>query len=66
MLSPGGWLYIDDFNTWGGAKRAVHQWLEENGWGPEYTGLRLPKKGPLHMWKSNPYKVRRPFEPIIK
>ena len=32
LLSLGGWMYLDDYQTWGGAKRAVDEWLDQNNW----------------------------------
>jgi len=31
-LSPGGWLYLDDYGNWAGARAAVDEWLEKNHW----------------------------------
>ena len=31
-LSPGGWMYVDDYSAFGGAKKAVDRWLKLNGW----------------------------------
>ena len=34
-LSPGGWLYVDDYSAFGGSRKAVDQWLKLNGWAAE-------------------------------
>lgn len=65
LLSPGGWLYVDDYSQWGGAQKATQEWLHEHGWGRKanYAGLRFPSNGPLHVYKADPYNETRPFEP---
>lgn len=31
-LQPGGWLCVDDYYVWSGAKKAVDEWLKEHNW----------------------------------
>ena len=31
-LSPGGWLYVDDYFAVAGARKAVDHWLQHHGW----------------------------------
>jgi hypothetical protein len=31
-LEPGGWLAVDDYYVWSGAKRAVDEWLSAHNW----------------------------------
>lgn len=31
-LAPGGWLYVDDYFDFGGARKAVDEWLQRHGW----------------------------------
>ena len=50
LLSPGGWLYVDDYFDWKGARKAVDDWLSANGWTEgEITpaGLRSLRKAIL-------------------
>ena len=51
-LSPGGWLYVDDYSAFGGSRKAVDHWLKLNGWVAEarranafMRGRLLPRKG---------------------
>ena len=74
-LSPGGWLYIDDYGSFAGARKAVDQWLEANGWTRQAhearafkTGRVNPKdvgddqQGSFHVMKSRPFNASRPFD----
>ena len=67
-LSPGGWLYVDDFGTFGGARRAVLEWLDRNGWTREATRVKAfpPHNADRFMlWKRAPYNSTNPFaEPL--
>jgi hypothetical protein len=61
-LQPGGWLAVDDYYTWGGAKKAVDEWLLQRNW----TNAAHKQKafGPSccnNLFKSNPYDEERPF-----
>lgn len=31
-LEPGGWLFVDDYYVWPGARRAVDEWLAARNW----------------------------------
>ena len=69
LLMPGGFMYIDDYGSWGGARAAVLDWLDSNGWPRKGGGvLDFPSQKPrgvghgaLWLWKSNPYDPKRPF-----
>lgn len=64
-LQPGGWLYIDDYEAWEGARKAVDEWLYTHNWtlhARAAGALPVRHKIGLHLWKANPYDERRPFE----
>ena len=67
-LVPGGWLYIDDYSFFGGAHKAVVQWLARSGWHEQarranaaMRGVGRPRPGcaedSMHgafaVWKAN-------------
>ena len=64
LLSPGGWLYVDDYFDWKGARKAVDDWLSANGWTEaakkagafDSRGCRC-----FNLWKASPYSRARPF-----
>ena len=63
-LAPGGWLYIDDYMTWGGCHTAVLEWLREHGWEDEARKVgAIPRAhtGRFNLWKSLPYNSSKPF-----
>ena len=64
-LSPGGWLSVDDYATWGGARRAVNEWLQARNWSHEATAAKaFPGRHNVHrftLWKSDPYSEAAPF-----
>ena len=67
-LSPGGWLYLDDYTTWGGAKRAVDEWLAKNNWTTHahrvgaFPGNHSGKsKTRFSLWKNHAFSRTRPF-----
>ena len=74
-LSPGGWLYVDDYGSFAGARKAVDQWLAANGWVGEArkamafkTGRVNPKAvsddqlGSFHVMKATPFSTSHPFD----
>ena len=75
LIPLGGFLYVDDYGSWGGAARAVLDWLAENQWPADGVPLagggtlafatRRPRgatgHGAFYAWKSSPYDPQRPF-----
>lgn len=53
-LERGGLLVVDDYFTWGGARKAVDAWLRRRGWS---EAARQPKRDdqPWHVWKEGPF-----------
>ena len=64
LLSPGGWLYIDDYAAWGGARRAVDEWLAARNWTAHARKVSAYPKGKraFNLWKANPYSDELPFQ----
>ena len=67
-VSPGGWLYVDDYFAFGGARKAVDDWLERNRWTNEARRVgafnhSLPGGygTRFNLWKADPYSSTRPF-----
>lgn len=50
-LSPGGLLIVDDYRTWGGARRAVDEWLAARGWRAAAARANPDDLQPWHLWK---------------
>eukprot|EP00965_Chrysotila_dentata_P262349 6214542-Pleurochrysis_carterae.AAC.1 len=67
-VSPGGWLYLDDYITWKGCQVAVTEWLKENNWVQEAHAVEaFPEENPYGVFtllKSNPYNHLHPFQRI--
>ena len=62
-LAPGGWLYIDDYSSFGGAHKAVDNWLRtEHNLRTRGCRKTRDRLGSLHLWKTRPYDPSRPFE----
>ena len=68
LLQPGGWLTVDDYYTWGGAQKAVDDWLVEHNWTQAARKVHafLPSKhGPTpglnYVFKSDPFDEAAPF-----
>ena len=75
-LSPGGWLYVDDYSAFRGARLAVDEWLgKHQGWVAEArkakafkTAADKPRRpredrlGSFSVWKSLPYDDAHPFD----
>ena len=63
-LSPGGWLYIDDYYDFAGCRRAVHEWAMQHNYS---TSVGFGRDGRhnvrvFHLFKSNPFEGQRaPF-----
>ena len=66
-LSPGGWLYLDDYKAWGGAKRAMNEWLHRNGWWQKAIDAgafpQTSNAGRFAVWKNTNYSASEPFMP---
>jgi O-methyltransferase len=65
LLSPGGWLYVDDFYDFRGCRAAVDQWLKNHsGWSGEAwkAGAFDRQTRTFHVRKSSPYDEAHPFE----
>ena len=62
-LSPGGWLYLDDYQAWGGATRAVDEWLAKNNWTKHarLVGAFSGANGPFSLWKNQAFSRTHPF-----
>lgn len=74
-LVPGGWLYVDDYSAFGGAKRAVDEWIHSNTWLRQarralaYKQGRVAPRGPgddglgsFQVVKARPYSTEKPFD----
>lgn len=67
LVSPGGWMYVDDYSAFGGSRKAVDQWLQRKGWATEaqsahafLRGSARPKEGcaedhlgAFQVWKTS-------------
>ena len=70
-LAPGGWLYIDDFYDFGGARSATLEWLARSAPadGPRGAWVHEARRaGAFHrpsrtfnVYKADPYDPRHPF-----
>ena len=64
-LSPGGYMTIDDYYSWAGARQAVDEWLARNGWRHAATQVGAFLAHGHHrsstVWKSQPYDSTMPF-----
>lgn len=73
-LSPGGWLYVDDYGAFQGSRRAVDQWLRAKRWNDEARKAKAFKQfkyyprtgtedqlGSFHVWRSLYNDPLRPF-----
>ena len=74
-LSPGGWLYVDDYWDFGGARKAVLEWLKSSSpsdnascWWREArrAGAFDGTTRTFHLRKAVPFTVRRPFKYRVK
>ena len=54
-LQPGGLLYVDDYFTWGGARKAVQEWLAKHGWTQHAKSLTSTKVEPWHIRKEGSF-----------
>ena len=75
-LSPGGWLYVDDYASFRGARKAVDGWLQSKRWtaharqanaymearGNPKEGAAHDQIGSFHVWKAQPFEHARPFD----
>ena len=68
-LTPGGWLFIDDYFDFQGCRSAVDTWLRQNRWKSEsWRALdRRQASRSFHFWKGVPFDAARPFgrNPLI-
>ena len=73
-LSPGGWLYIDDYFDFGGCRTAVLQWLKlstppnsTTSWlqHAKRAGAFDKRTRTFHVHKSRPYNASHPFQPVV-
>ena len=55
LLSPGGWLYVDDYFAWRGARKAVEEWLAKHGWTQHARALHSTKVDPWHIRKAGSF-----------
>ena len=66
-LEPGGWLFVDDYFTWPGAKKAVDEWVAEHNWTAAAQqahafGLDARRRKMRNLvGKSRPYSKSVPF-----
>ena len=63
-LSPGGWLYVDDYHAWGGAKRAVDEWLAKSNWtthARRVGAFPVSSKSRFSLWKNHAFSRTSPF-----
>ncbi|KAL1526141.1 hypothetical protein AB1Y20_014869 [Prymnesium parvum] len=74
-LSPGGWMYVDDYSAFGGARRAVDEWLKAHGWARAARKAKAVKKtarrptgpsddsvGCFSVIKARPFNASAPFD----
>ena len=50
-LQPGGLLLVDDYFAYGGARKAVDDWLQAHNWTKYASGLHSTKAYPWHVRK---------------
>ena len=75
LLSPGGWMYVDDYSAFLGSRRAVDRWLAAKGWVEEAKKAKAAKQtrnkprseehdqlGSFYVWKASPYDEKHPFD----
>ena len=70
-LQPGGWLYIDDYFDFGGARQAVDEWLQRYNWRQKAWDVAAfdKRNRVFHTIKaraptSGSYSVSRPAQPF--
>ena len=61
LLSPGGWLYVDDYFAVAGARRAVDHWLQANDWEQHARMAGAFAQPRFALFKANPYDESWPF-----
>ena len=61
LLSPGGWLYVDDYFAVAGARRAVDEWLEAHTWKQHALAAGAFNQPRFALFKANPYHKSHPF-----
>jgi len=75
LLSPGGWMYVDDYGAFQGARRAVDEWLNAKKWMGHARMAKAFKRarnhprgatedqlGSFFVWKARPYSDQTPFD----
>ena len=60
-LSPGGWLYVDDYFAVAGARKAVDEWLQRKGWEAHARAAGAFNQPRFALFKSRPYSRKDPF-----
>ena len=61
-LEPGGFMAVDDYYSWAGARKAVDEWLQQRNWTQAAHGVRAFGKGMVnYLYKNNPYNEAQPF-----
>ena len=61
-LQPGGFMAVDDYFTWGGASKAVNEWLQEHNWTQAAHDVHAFTHGGVnYVYKNKPFNASRPF-----
>lgn len=60
-LSPGGWLYVDDYFAVAGARKAVDHWLQHHGWEAHARAAGAFNQPRFALFKASPYSRSDPF-----